>query len=853
MQLTFREKGLSKETKRRIIVLFFIFLLALIFFNVVLNFKDPQSVSNMEDATMPTISMTALGTEVNELHGYVRQMDACYMRDAVVPLDESRVLPMMIHTYGAKVTEISYEIRSLDTERKIAETKIADFNENSGEITVSPTLANLIDAGQEYLLVIKLLSDERELYYYTRILLLEEDAHAQECLDFAKNFHDAAMNGNEESLTDYMETSEFSNKDTLQYVTIESSLSQIGWKNFDGVQVGDPVISLTDIGSNYNAIVFHYQMQRGSGGQTEYYNVEEYFKIRYGEEHMYLLDYHRSMEQVLIPTQITVNDNVISVGITDGNMTYLSNETGSIVAFVQAGSLYEYNQNSKELTEVFSFRGSDLTDPRTNYGEHNIRLLNIDESGTMDFVVYGYMNSGSHEGQCGIDLFHYDSAEKLAKEQAFIASTKSYQILNAGFSELLYQSTQGSFYIMIDGTLIKVDLMSLENEELLTNMVDQQYAVAGSGRYIAWIDDTQVASAIHVMDLETEHIYDVHAMNGELVKPLAFMEDDLVYGLVRESDIDVDAAGTQIYPMYQLQIVDITSGGANVLKTYEKNGYYVTDVTKQSYTLYLDRVTRTDGVYMDATQDTIMNSSGELNKAVSIQMETDDILGEVASLVMENLDTNEHVYAIKNAVAGLVLESQDKIISVEATAAQEKYYVYVGSNVTLSTTNVTKAITAADEEMGIVVDNTQKYIWKRGRSLYRNAFRDIAVGSNDVGADASSQCISAMLVREGENVQVNTLIARGETPITVLQNTLKDYKILDLTGCNVSEVLYYVSIGNPVYVRTGEGGALLIIGYDAVNIEVFDPLQNRTYKMGGEDAQALFEAQGSVYISYIKE
>jgi uncharacterized protein YvpB len=82
---------------------------------------------------------------------------------------------------------------------------------------------------------------------------------------------------------------------------------------------------------------------------------------------------------------------------------------------------------------------------------------------------------------------------------------------------------------------------------------------------------------------------------------------------------------------------------------------------------------------------------------------------------------------------------------------------------------------------------------------------------------------------------------------------LKDYKILDLTGCNVSEVLYYVSIGNPVYVRTGEGGALLIIGYDAVNIEVFDPLQNRTYKMGGEDAQALFEAQGSVYISYIKE
>jgi hypothetical protein len=384
-------------------------------------------------------------------------------------------------------------------------------------------------------------------------------------------------------------------------------------------------------------------------------------------------------------------------------------------------------------------------------------------------------------------------------------------------------------------------------------MADQQYAVSASGRYIAWMDDAQISTSIHVRDLETGHIYDVHSNAGELLKPLAFMEDDLVYGLVRESDIDADAAGTQIYPMYQLRIIDISGGGSETLKTYEKPGYYVTEVTKQSYTLYLDRVTLEDGVYMDAPQDTIMNSSGELNKAVGIQVDTDEKLGEVISLVMVPLDGNEHVYVVKNAKAGFVLEGSDRIISVEASSAQEKYYVYVGSSVTLATTNVTKAIVTADEEMGIVVDNTQKYIWKRGRSLYRSAFQDIAVGSSDVDADSSSACISAMLVREGENVEVNTLIARGETPITVLQSALKDYYILDLTGCSLSEVLYYVSIGNPVYFRTGDGEALLIIGYDAVNIDVFDPVQNRTYKIGAEDAQEQFVQQGSVYISYIKE
>ncbi|MCR4999040.1 MAG: hypothetical protein K6A05_04275 [Lachnospiraceae bacterium] len=853
MQLSFREKGLSKETKRRILVLTFIFILALIFFGVVLNFRDSEEVSKMSGATMPTISMHALDTKVNELHGYVMEMDACYMRDSVIPLEENRVLPMTIHTYGAEVSEISYEIRSLDTERKIADTTISDFSVDGDEIHVEPVLENLIDEGTEYLLVLKLTCEERPLYYYTRILIPVE-AHAKECLDFAKDFHETSMNGDLDSLAVYMETSEYSNKDTLQHVTIESSLSQIGWKTFDGEQVGEPVVELKDISSNYNVIVFYYQMSRnGTGGQTEYYNVEEYFKIRYGEDHMYLLDYHRDMEQILMPSLVKVEDNLITVGVADSSMNYMSNETGSIVAFVQAGSLYEYNQNAKELTEVFSFRGSDLTDSRTNYGEHNIQILHIDESGTLDFVVYGYMNSGSHEGLCGINLYHYDSTEKLAKEQAFIASTKSYQILNAGFSELLYQSTDGKFFIMMDGTLIQVDLMTLENNELLSNMADQQYAVSASGRYIAWMDDAQISTSIHVRDLETGHIYDVHSNAGELLKPLAFMEDDLVYGLVRESDIDADAAGTQIYPMYQVRIIDISGGGSETLKTYEKPGYYVTEVTKQSYTLYLDRVTLEDGVYMDAPQDTIMNSSGELNKAVGIQVDTDEKLGEVISLVMVPLDGNEHVYVVKNAKAGFVLEGSDRIISVEASSAQEKYYVYVGSSVTLATTNVTKAIVTADEEMGIVVDNTQKYIWKRGRSLYRSAFQDIAVGSSDVDADSSSACISAMLVREGENVEVNTLIARGETPITVLQSALKDYYILDLTGCSLSEVLYYVSIGNPVYVRTGDGEALLIIGYDAVNIDVFDPVQNRTYKIGAEDAQEQFAQQGSVYISYIKE
>ena len=45
--------------------------------------------------------------------------------------------------------------------------------------------------------------------------------------------------------------------------------------------------------------------------------------------------------------------------------------------------------------------------------------MNMDESGNMDFVVYGYMNRGSHEGECGISLYHYDRDLGQAREQIF--------------------------------------------------------------------------------------------------------------------------------------------------------------------------------------------------------------------------------------------------------------------------------------------------------------------------------------------------------------------------------------------------------------------------------------------------
>ena len=162
------------------------------------------------------------------------------------------------------------------------------------------------------------------------------------------------------------------------------------------------------------------------------------------------------------------------------------NETERSSVFVQAGELFTYNQNKQTFTKVFGFV-DDPTDVRQNYGQHNIRILNIDETGNMDFVVYGYMNRGEHEGESGINLYHYDSIKQEAIEQVFISTTHSYQILNADFSDLLYENAEGDFYIMMSGTLAKVGLNDLSTKEMITNLKSGQYAVSASGRYVAWI------------------------------------------------------------------------------------------------------------------------------------------------------------------------------------------------------------------------------------------------------------------------------------------------------------------------------------------------------------------------------
>lgn len=833
-------------------VLLIIFVLAVLIFGKLTNHTNADLTTEMDEATFPVISLYQNDIEINKLYGYANEMNAAYMRDTITPIATDRKLPISIQTYQTAVDAISYEIRSLDAERLIANADVNSYEETRGRIQAELEIQNLLSAGEEYLLIIQLESGSDVIYYYTRIMEPVE-CHVEECVDFVLDFNDKTFNDETTgTLATYMEKTTGDNT-TLQYVSLNSSLKQVGWADFNGERLTEPVPSIKEITSTYNVIVLDYVVTRvGENGESEYYNVEEYYRVRYTSNRIYLLNFERTMEQIFRGENCEIYDAYIQLGIRSGEVEYKANESGTTVAFVQEGELWSYNIQENTLAKIFSFRGYEGIDERENYGEHEVKIAGIDEAGSVDYIVYGYMNRGIHEGEVGIAVYHYDSLSNTNEERVFISSDKSYEIMKSEMGQLMYVNEGGELFLMMNGTVYGIDLNTLAIRELISDLSEDSFAVSESNRYIAWAQkgDGAGSKSIQVMNLSDQKITEVREKSDEFVRPLGFMEEDFVYGIARGKEIFEDAAGNVTFPMYQIKIVDVTSEEMTELKKYEKNGYYVSDIEIDDYTMYLNRIKYNGTAYVSADQDMIMNREGEEGKLINIISTTS---GEKQTQVQIRLESAVTGQTPKLLTPKETLLLEERVVSLPDENNTPYYYVYVKGDVIVSTNDVTEAVNAANARMGVVIGENQQYIWKRSRKTTQTAFSDIAVGTEDADAGSIAQCINAMLQREGINISVEALIEGGETPKSILNNTLKERKVLDLTGCQIEEILYYVSCGSPVFAMTGSNDAVLVVGYDSSNVVIYDPAMGMTYRKSLDDADKMFEAAGNVFFTYLVE
>ena len=844
------EESRMKKTIIRIAVCVVVFLASALIIGSIMNQGHNNMTMEMAPATLPMITMESGGVACNELHGNTVEMDVAYQKDCITLLGEGRQANFTVDTFGREITGISTEVRSIDGSRLIENSEVTGWKANGKSFSVSLTLKDLIDTNTQYSLTLILeLEGEQKVYYYTTILW-NDDVHISEILEFATDFHGKLYDKEvAKELTKYLEpNSKLTDNGTFHKVNIHSSFQQITWGSLEPVQEDAASIRLTQISGNVASLLMDFVVSTGEGKNKIYYNVEEYYRVRYTSERMYLLDYERTMTQIPDTTRMYANDKIL-LGITDENVDMMESADGNTVVFSDMGQLLSYNAATNGLTVIFSFYDKDNADRRTLYDNHGIKILDVDEGGNVKFAVYGYMNRGRHEGETGIQIISYDNSLNTIEEEVYIPYSKSYAVLKDEMEQLLYRNRQQHVYFFLENGVYDVDLENRSAEQLVSIRQDDSLQVSENHEIIVWQegDDINHSNQLNVRNLNTGEQTVIRAEDGEAIRPLGFMGEDIIYGVARESDIRTENSGQIFYPMYK---VCISNSSGDNLKEYGQDGIYIVDCAIEGNQITLSRIQRSEnGSYQEILDDQIMNNVEEepgQNKVVTADIDIYERYVQIQTKT--TIDTK----TIKVLNPKEVVFEGGRELTLDAVSEVSRYYVYNAYGVQGIYSAPGKAVKEAYDSSGVVTNDRGITVWLKGNRVSRNQIMAIKEESVTDQKNSLTVCLDNILRHAGITRNTEYDLAQGKTAIQILEENMTGVQVLDLSSCSLDAVLYYVNQDIPVLAILEDGEAVLVTGFNEFNVVIMEPSTGKLYKKGMNDATTWFAENGNHFISYMK-
>lgn len=838
-----------KRTIIKVIILVVIIVLGILYAFTRFHKEEPKiTTQTMSKATLPVVTLSSGDITINPIHGYTAKMEAVTLRESITPLPEDRKLTVTINPDQSKVKGVSYEVRSLDGSRLVERTEAEVTKGKDGALQATLNIKNLIEDNKEYLLIITLQTDKFEnVYYYTR-MIRSSDLHLSEKVDFVKKFHDNTFSkDNHKEIIPYLEPNASEDNSTFQKVSIHSKLDQITWGNLAVTDETKAIPTVLEIDPETAAIRFDYLVSvKQDLGDKEYYQVMEYYRIRYTQERVYLLDFERTMEQYFIPGKSTVSGSKVTLGIQTSSIDFLESEAKDSVCFVDNSELWAYRSSDDSMTKVFSFLEDDYTDFQDMYQQHAIKPIAMNQQGDIDFVVYGYMNRGRHEGLVGVSVYHYNAVVNTIEEKVFIPSSESYQALKETIGKFSYVNAGNILYLMINDTIYSIDLINGTYKELIANIGENSYVVSGNSQLLAWqsANENGGCTKITIMNLETGASKDIAAGVDKRIKAIGFMGTDFIYGEAAIGDITTDVAGTAVFPMGYIHILDQNN---DEIKQYHIDGIYITDAKIADNMIHLTRAAKTSSGYETVEQDQIINNQADEKKSTKIQTIVTDLKKTQVQLLLP--------FEIKNTALKVLrpkevaLKRDVELTINHKTKDGASYYVYAKGELEGVYADVGNAVQSADSQTGVVVDENQNYIWQQGNRKVRTQINTIKE-TKSTGGNTLATCIDALLGAQNVSISSESLLANGQSAGSIIQNNLNK-TALDLTDCSLHAVLYYVSQGAPVIAKIDSSNYVLITGYDEFNITVMNPATGTIYKIGLNDSGQLFQSAGNVFISYM--
>ncbi len=836
-----------KKLILKIISVLAAFFLGIVFMSYMQSAGNRDLTDSMAPATLPLVYLEQGGRQLNLMHGYTQPMNGSLLREAVLPLPEDREIELLVQCPNAEAEQLFYEVRSLDTKRLVEDAQIMDYTREDELIRARFQLKDLLDEGQEYLLVIRLeLERGQEAFYYTRLINLPEH-HLEECMDFITLIHEALFDKeNTVNITSYLEPDTSADNGTLAYVNIHSRYKQLIWDEME-VQLSSPVRTyLIDLEGSIAAVRLEYEVNHlNEKGKTERYQVQEAYRVRYTEQRMYLLNYERTAERIFDPDLEVFTENSIELGILNTEVEYRKNEEENIIAFVQNGDLWCYDVAQNKLSYVFGFRDGD--DLRCSYEEHEIKIIDVDESGSMNFLVYGYMNRGRHEGRTGISVYTYNALTNSVEERIFIESSKPFRILKSEVGKLAYVNKQEILYLYLQNSIWRIDLKTRSFEEVVTGIAEECCMMSEDGRLAAWQRENSLneSEAVELLNLETNRRRTVQAEEGFYIRALGFMGTDFIYGEARKEDVAKSITGSFVFPMGYVAIQD--ENGVKIREfSYEQQGKYAVDISIENNRTILDCVAKDEAQgYTEALPELITKNTAEVVEKIALDTKNSGV--KKREFYFELTEGREETQ-MKRLMPRLVLFEGSRSLQLEKTEEDPRYFVYAYTGrLAGAYGSANEAVMTAYEQMGVVVDSSQSCIWRRGGRKTRTELTGLENLQQRPEETSMQAAIEILLSGENNYADTTASLEAGRTPYEILSENL-DGRVLDLSGCSVNMILYYVSQGYPVLAIEGRDTAELITGYDPQNIILTNPITGEAYRKGMNDSTQMFEELGNLFV-----
>lgn len=831
----------------KFIALLFIFMGSLYFFSKSIPEATigTTKATTLQDAAFPIMYIELDDYTLNTLHGYSGKLNSGNIRESITPLGTDKSFMVKIDENNCKIKRLDFQLRDIANNKIIESNTLTAFEKKGNDKYAKIKITESLDTSTEYGMQITLTTNlSKKIHFYTRIKYYENDFYLTEKLDFINKFHQATFDkGQTMDITSFLEANT-SDDSTYANVNINSNYNLITWGKLNPEIITDIVPTIKEINIETSSVELNYYIRAQTASGQETYHVKEFYRVRYSGNRIYLLAFNRNMEAEFNPDYFSLKKSQFKIGISnESDFNIVTSSDNKSFAFVRNGSLWFYDIEKKKLTQVFSFSKKNPDYLRDNYDQHNIKILKINKDKSLSFVVYGYMNCGDYEGRVGIILYDYTPENNQIKERVYIPLETTYQQLKEDFGKFCYVNDKNIFYFSLNDIVYAYNISSKRYEILSDNCVRDNFVMLNDAGCFVWSDFSgdNRARSISILDLETSKKLKVSSSDNENIVVLGTIDSNVVYGYVKDSDIYESTNGEVIKPVYKLIISDCKG---NILRKYQNKNIYITSATVDNDVIRLKRVKKVNGIFRKISDDSILNQKVtpkpivNMTTRVTDKTLTEKYLSLPSGLVLDkkpSVDSTKYVTVTENTTLHIDNIESDSV----------RYYVYAYGGITGSHTSASKAIQTAQEQMGVVVDNKSHIVWERGGKFISKELSGISYPPS--GASSIKSATHMLLQGAQCTVDINEL--NGNSIISMLNNYLD--QPVDLTGCTLDEVLYFVSSGKPVIGMLNNSRAVVITAYDKTSVTWMDPSTYTKSTVSLLNAENQFKQAGYVFVSYV--